>query len=492
MSVDEKEWKERLSRKREELCEGKKESVVIASPSSDTGTKGEDEKKSRERLHDLSVAETLVEQNDKLAVQNGGKGDAAKELTTNTTKSGEDSTGGVKEEADVFRIRSEETASAHATTTKSIGKAPSPMADIASDVTTEAKSGDAGLEGAFAKSVKEISENICVVTPTPESAAAMPFVAIHPNYLKHKGTGEFVLSLDKVIQKFSPDSQFLPPDLFPEEFLKDDKAEGDVAIEQICLRRLHSLMASASGNNASVMLFLALLVRIEVAAYMAYVARPNGKPTADLSLADTTARLNKHELERLMKPLDVLEKQTQTLDQSSLNTIVEPLTEAGYCCLSGVDKSSPAVKLQNLLFTPLPALVKLFSSVEASNNPAFQRWNKAWTSTIGNLLHMSEPTLPAPAASPHTPDTTSSPKLPNQPTTPAPPNTSVTLVSSINDEAITPTTKGAPTQSDTPDGIDDNTPSAATSTPSSNAKKKKKRRNKKKNVSPCCLTETRS
>lgn len=464
MSVDEKEWEQSLSRQGEE---GPAEAAATT-VSEDTAGKEAEEVNPKE-VHDLPTAQESVEKDEKNVQASTGKEETGvDDLTSN--KSGEDPTEDkAKEEADVFRIRGEEAkeSSVSLETAKeadivSEGKGlPADGVDAKADVGVAENSNKTEKGVAFSKAAKEFAENIAVVDPAGAGMAGdIPFVAIRPAFLKTKGTGDCIRSLDSIIQTLSPSSGFLSPDFIPQEYLDtSDNGEGSLSIEKLCLQRVQSLMKSASDNNAPVMLFLFLLVRIEVAAYLAFKGK-GGKKKTGLVLP------TRENLEILSKQMEALEEDNKSnvLGKATMEMIAAPMTEAGYCSLQGNVTSDG--KLQNLLVMSFPTLIKLFSSTDASNRPDFQKWNKAWNATIKNLLEFSRQRAPStPSKAPTTSPTQASPT----PITPTP-TKSLTIEATSSDKG-------------TPNGLDMSIFDESTTPASSSSKKKKKRKkkNKKKN-----------
>jgi hypothetical protein len=257
-------------------------------------------------------------------------------------------------------------------------------------------------------------------------------------------------------------------------------------------------------SNAPVMLILILLVRIEVAVCMAF---HHSKKTTCTTTAESkkkkakasSERLDSQQIENLMRQLDGLAKQSQALDESALETIVAPLTKAGYCSLElGGDPKSSGANLENLLVTPLPVLVKLFSTAEANERPVFRTWNKAWNATLRNLLDFAAPNKKTSTNTPithtHTPNTPPT-KNERTPSSTSPLSTAVQTTSATStkpsEESPSKTNNhdtASPNQTNATEGMNNNnnnnnnkTPDASATTPSSQKKNKKKR--KKRNVS---------
>jgi hypothetical protein len=248
MSVDEKQWETTLSSEGRAL----QSSTSTGGEATATTTTSDNNKKNKE---ENPISNTT--KNDLSRVQDETRGEVApnndKAAAASATAPGK-----VKEEADVFRIRSEEkdiamttTTSPDATTTATNSTpAEAKPAEVAAKITNkkEKKGGEdqkKGAEtkatGALPKTAKEIADNVCVVRST--AGDDVPFVTIHPSFLKRKGTGECVRCLDNLFQAIVPSSKgFLSMDVVPVAH-KDDP-------ETLVLQRLQSLMdATADDNN---------------------------------------------------------------------------------------------------------------------------------------------------------------------------------------------------------------------------------------------------
>jgi hypothetical protein len=336
---------------------------------------------------------------------------------------------------------------------------------------------------------KEMAENICVVFPSALGAAeslSVPFLTIQPSFLKAKGTRNIVKALDGILRSFSPSTSFLSSDFIPAEWSKLDKPNEPPSIEKMCLHRLRSLMhvaTSSKDDKSPVLLSLLLLIRIELAVYLAFrekVGNDNIVENAEKAKPDsremTQGRIAGKLLSELVSHMDSYANLSRSLDVVELQTILSPMVEAGFCSLQRESDASGA-KLQNLLITPLPLLLQLLSNFKASDRPSFDSLDNAWKDTLQKAhvaLSKSRDTAKAATKDAVVTAAISSNKLGGKDdATPEEPKATHSST----------TASGGLVQSRSSDWMDDSTPRAATgatATPTSNSKKKKNKRKRNK------------
>lgn len=415
-----------------------------------------------------------------------------------------------------------------AKTTPSTGK------DIGSTAATAATSNEKKAvkrdekkkEGTTTKVSKEVSasahdiaDNVCIIFPSvathkdvPDSESAaldepslyVPYVSLNPVFVKQKGTVVCIQTLDNILKAaVNPTGSFLSSDFWSTEQKTDDGNNNNKSdeeghgstlgneVEQLCLRRLQSLMSAATGEKAPILLFLILLVRMEVAAYLAFRAaqrdgsldkhagkspgnkrrgkgkrngaghnkpktgaetnQPGSPDAADGSncVPETTSRLDSKKLTELVDKLDMISRIPKSLDASKLNDAVLPLLNAGFCWADSSSMKASDIQSQNLIFTPLPLVVQLMSSLQAKDQLAFEKWDKAWSATMTSVRNLA----------------------------PAPSIGTSQLGSSADPSS---TTRGTECKADGSDWMDSNNPPPSTPSPISTTKKTKKKRSKRK------------
>ena len=284
---------------------------------------------------------------------------------------------------------------------------------------------------------QEVAEHVCLVFPSAAAAAsdktkaiassttshsAVPFVTLHPVFGKkhNKGASAVLLlrALDGMLQQLLPDSNSSASFLSPEWFLSAEetwKAQGITknkkkgrqsslpSVEKLCRDRLQSLWNTAIEQKAPVLLFLVLLVRMEVAVYLSFHRQRREQHS---TVIDST-RLQPAHLTKLLELLESLAKPSASLDTTQLNKIISPLVDGGFCSFEIDNKSASVVmndvKLGNLLITPLPVAVKIFSTAQSGNDKAlWDHWDKAWRATLQNMRDHAFP----PSQHPMTPTRT--------------------------------------------------------------------------------------
>ncbi|CAB9507145.1 Nucleotidyltransferase domain [Seminavis robusta] len=488
MSVDEKEWTETLSHYGKDsaaaAADNEKESTA-GSATTATATSGLP-----------SAEEALVGNNADDNIDNHNKEEV--EVVVVPKDSAAAAAHDVKaaaasaSEAEVFRIggdakKMNETAlvkAAPKATTTSTALSSSTDGTVVDNTnnTTDALRAGGKIEanvkewGVVTLEVQEIVGNVCVVFPSAITFPAearmepvtghVPYVTLHPSFMKKKGAGNAAKALDNIFKTVSSSSSgyLLSNDFLAEEMV-DEKID---AVEKMCLGRLRALLHHAADNKAQVLLFLILLVRIEVAIYLAFRKtmqfhhkRDNNNNNNNNNSSNnagnnnhnspdwTPGRLDCDKLEALVAQLENLSKLAQTLDKSKLNSIMSPMISTGHCSLGGNrTKGSDAKVPQNLLLTPLPALVRIFSTAEASSKQTFKAWDNAWTNSLRRFSDYAK-------SYPVTKDTT-----PNKSSPPG-------------------SEPKTPNNNENTDWMDTTTATPSpTATAGSNSKNKKKRRNK--------------
>ena len=265
---------------------------------------------------------------------------------------------------------------------------------------------------------QEVAENLCLVFPSAVSdkteaiaTSTVPFVTLHPVFWGEENHSASMLlrALDGMLQQLldNNSASFLSPDWFlsaEEAWKKEDnnkshnksKKNGSQyavpSAKKFCRDRLQSLWDTATEQKAPVLLFLVLLVRMEVAVYLSFHQQRHEQQSTAAAAAATTAdstRLHPAQLTKLVESLESLAKSSASLDAAQLKYIISPLVDGGFCSFeTDGNKTAPVkdAKLENLLFTPLPVAVQIFSTVQLeSDKTIWERWDKAWRATLRNV-----------------------------------------------------------------------------------------------------------
>ena len=335
---------------------------------------------------------------------------------------------------------------------------------------------------------EEVAKSICSVFPaaaattTTDSvstvaatgASNIPFVTLQPVFLNIKGSGDIAKALDSILQSFSPSTSFLDFDCLP-----SNEADS-TSEEKIYLQRLKSLLDAANNKkdthrkSSSVLLFLVLLIRIEVAVYMAF--RDNNAKKATEAKIDAERKMHQSTLSYLLTQVDVMDNLSNTINPTTLKEVMAPLIEAGFCSFSADDVSFSAteLKLSNLLFTPLSVLVQTISNLgESSDRPSFDSWDKAWKATVGNIRDFVDTAKKEGAAASNPVKDEGAKNNGNQDKSTMPENEANRSSETSAGEAVV--------QSNSSDWMDDNSPSVVTPIPASKKNKKKKSKRKVRN-----------
>jgi hypothetical protein len=422
MSVDEKAWDETLSH-----CGAELEQSAEGAAATSGVPSAEKALENQEEVEVVALSEEpALPTNDTSVTDAGaaaGRGAAAKEESEVFRIQGEsDPKCSEATSALVARENSHQTSSHGAATRASASAAGDNNNTDASTRAASAKRSELKAWGVVTLEVQEIAGNVCVVFPSsanfPEfarnqsselalaNAGPVPIVALHPAFSKTKGTGTTSRALENLFRAVATTGS---SDLLSGDFLDltDDRKDHDNSVEIMCLQRLQALLHRVSESEAPSLLFLILLVRIEVAIYLAFrrtVDEKKGKSKgnakkpatlADNNLPDEMMKEGRLDVDKLVALVDQLENITNlthnVVDKSKLNNIIAPLMEGGHCSMDGSHKGkAPNSKLQNILVTPLPALIGLLASAETSSRPTLKAWDSAWTNSLRRLMEFSK------------------------------------------------------------------------------------------------------
>lgn len=342
----------------------------------------------------------------------------------------------------------------------------------------------------------EIAKNVCVIFPSAtESEGSVPYITLHPAFLKKEGTEAIAKTFDEMLQTLSPSASFLSSDLFLADGL--DLENGSAAEEAMVLQRLRSLVTSAGNKKdktSSITSLLVLLIRIEVAVCMAFCAKhkmsmgekkestdkATKEPEAATEVAvDAEHRIGSESLSALISNIESFKELSKTLGPKEIRNILAPMVEVGFCSAEGaIAMNAEEPELQNLLVTPFSLLVQLLSDFMMTERPSFENWNTAWKATLRNVRTCvrAQKTLEETAALHSTKDEINEEQVAN--------NTKISEERPHSEAKHTLESEnpvgGSVLASKSSDWMDDNNAPVAAASTSANAKKAKKKKSKRK------------